>query len=869
MKNQTKHNKPPRLAQWLLSHILPDGEWQTPLGDFEEFYNDISGEKGVFRAWLWYWGQIINLMPRKLINTIYWSVVMLKNYIKITLRNLLRHKGYSSINILGLATGIVCSIFILLYVLFELSYDKYHPDVDRTYLIAVSRKSESGIELAGSNMPLLAPTLKEKFPQVESAARLNSGWIVQVKADDQIFKEQGLWHANPEIFQVFSIPFIQGTPESALDRPNTAVLTEQMTMKYFGDKNPIGETIKVGNRDYEITGIIQNSPLSTAFKYEIIMSWKTVENDEFNQGWHAGMLGTACIIKLKPEANPEEFENQISALLHEYAGEDLEKKGLVYRNFLHPIRDMHLYSLSGDRVKPSASLIYVYIFSAAGLLVLLIACMNFVNLATARSANRAGEVGMRKVVGAQRRQIIWQFMGESFFISLIAMTVAVLFVLLLLPFFNEVAQIQIMTANLFQPGVLLGLLSILAFVGVTAGIYPAIFLSAFRPISILRGTLSAGSRGTIMRRVLVVGQFAISIILVIASIIVFRQITFMKNQPLGFDKEQKLVITLKGWRMITDKYELVKNEFLSHPSIINACASSGVPGSMINRTWVYPADQERDKGQGFRSLRCDHDFLKVYDVELVAGRHFQKDIPTDVHQAFIINEAGVKAFGWSSPQEALGKNLWEQSYPIIGVTKDYHWWGLQRPIEPMIMRVVPSLLRSITLTVNTSNLKETLSFVEKKYAELFPGDLYEYFFVDKNFELQYQFEERISRIFRIFTLLGLFIACLGLIGLASFVAEQRTKEIGIRKVLGASVSKIVFLLSKEFIRWVLVANVIAWPLAYLAGQKWLQNFAYRINVEWYSFVLAAVFALIIAALTVSFQAFKAATANPVDALKYE
>ena len=832
-------------------------------------YADLKSRKGGFIATLFCIFQILQMVVTLFIENVTWSFIMFKNYLNIAWRVLKKHKGYSLINILGLGIGLVCCIFILLYVSFELSFDSYHDGIDRIYLVGMSQKSESRHELSVGNMPPLAPTLKERFPQVEHAARVNSGWIVQVRYGDKVFKEQGLWHANPGVFRVLSIPFVLGDPESSLDRPNTAVMTERMVDKYFGDKDPMGETITVGDRDYEITGVLQDAPLNTEFKYDIIMSWKTILDDELHQGWHAGILGTICIVKLGNGVDAEDFEKQISFLPHEYAGEELKQRNLEYRNFLFPLKDIHLTSISGDRVKPSTNYIYVIIFSAVGGLILLIACMNFMNLATARSANRACEVGMRKVVGAQRRQIVWQFMGESIFIAFIALAAAVFAVLLLMPFFNGLARTQFSAGSILQTKILMGFLGLIFIVGIAGGSYPAFLLSAFRPASVLRGSLKIGLRGVLMRRILVVAQFTISIALIIATLIVYKQITYMKNRPLGFDKDQKLVIVLKGWEMMTENYETVKQEFLSHPSVINGTASSGVPGSMINRTWVYPSDEEAEKGQAFRSLRCDHDFTSVYGIELVAGRYFDKTIPTDTYQAFIINEAGVKAFGWSSPEDAIGKLLWDRRYSIVGIVKDFHWWGLQRTIEPMIMRVVPDLFRSITLTVSTTNLTETLTFIETKYRELFPGDMFEYFFVDSNFDLQYQSEERMGRIFRIFTALGLFIACLGLFGMASFIAEQRTKEIGIRKVMGASVSRIVILLSREFIRWVLAANVIAWPLAYIVGQKWLENFAYRTSIGWELFVLSALITLGIAMITVSYQSMKSATTNPVESLRYE
>jgi putative ABC transport system permease protein len=793
------------------------------------------------------------------------------NYLKVTSRKIRRNKAYSIINIVGLATGIACCLFILLYVLFELSFDNFHKDVDRTYIVGQDRKSEAGHELVGGNFPLLAPTLKDRYPQVEAAGRLNQGWITQVKYKDKVFKEEALWDADPGIFEVLSIPFVQGNPKTALERPNTAVLTEFFANKYFGDEDPRGKTISIGAKEYEVTGIIQDPPSNTDFAYKIIKSWKTIEMEEEDhwRTWDPGIAGTACLIKLGEGVDVHDFEKQIQNIPYEFCGDDLEKRGLNYKFFLLSLKKRHRVILSGDQIKSSPSLIYVYIFSAVGLLILLIACMNYMNLATARSANRATEVGMRKCVGAHRRQIVFQFLGESLLIVTIALGVAIALLQIFLPQFNKLALTQFTSQSLFHPGIVIGVILLLLFVSLGAGSYPAFVLSAFKPISVLRGALKFGSKGAVMRKVLVVGQFSISIALIIGTLIIYRQISYMKNQPLGFDKEQKLVITLRNWEMITDSYETVKNEFLQNPAVLNATASSGVPGSMINRTWVFPFGEQDSKGQAFRSLRCDHDFTEVYGLEFVAGRPFNKKIQSDTYEAFILNESGVKAFGWSSPEEALGKELWDRRYPVIGVVKDYHWWGLQRAIEPMVMRVVPDLFRSITLTVNTASMQTTLAFLEKKYTELFPGDLFEYFFVDTNFDIQYRTEERLSRIFQIFTVLGIFIACLGLFGLASFIAGQRTKEIGIRRVLGATVSQVIVLLSKEFTKWVMVANLIAWPVAYFAAGKWLQNFAYRMTLSFDIFLFATALALIIALCTVGYQAIKAAVANPADSLRYE
>ncbi len=859
----------PKFSKWFLRRFLLSYSKSSALGDLEEEFELLVQEVGLRRAKHWYRWQVLKSLPSLVHHILFWRITMFRNYITIAMRTLKKHKGYSLINILGLAVGLACCIFILLYVLFELSFDTYHQDVDRIYMVGITSQSDKGREMTIGNMALTIPTLRERYPQVTLAARLNTDRITQVSAGDNVFKEQGLWHADPDIYKILTIPFVQGNPETALERPQTIVLTEEMALKYYGRKNPVGETIKVGDTEFEVTGILQNAPANTDMHYDMIMSWKTIEDDEHYSTWNALVRATHCFIKLKSGVDADAFENQVKELPDEFVGEELAKMGTVYRYFLFPFKDLHLTSFTGGMAKPSTNLIYVYVFSAVGMLILLIACMNFMNLNTARSASRCCEVGMRKVIGAQRRQIIWQFLGESVLIAFIALVVAVGLVLLMMPIFNDLARTQFTASSLVQAKILMGFMGLIFFVGLAAGSYPAFFLSSFKPIAVFRSSLTAGMRGRWMRQILVVGQFGISITLIVATLIVYRQILYMKNRPLGFDKEQKLVITLKSWEMITENYETVKNEFLRHPSVLNATAASGVPGSMINRTWIYPSGEEAEKGRAFRSLRCDHDFLKVYDVELMAGRHFNKEIATDTYSAIIINEAGVKVWGWRSPDEAIGKLLWERRYPIIGVVKDFHWWGLQREIEPLLVRVAPDLFRSISLTVNTTDLQETLGFLEKTYQELFPGDVFEYFFVDTNFDLQYQSEERLVSIFRVFTILGLFIACLGLFGMASFIAEQRTKEIGIRKVLGAPVSRIIVLLTKEFVKWVLIANIVAWPLAYYAGERWLQTFAYRMKMGWELFLVAAVLAFVIAVVTVSYQAMKAAAVNPVDSLRYE
>lgn len=858
----------PRFSRWLIEKTCPYYSDSSAVLDLEEEFLLLVEENKLSKARRWYRRQAAKSVLPYLKFIVYWRLTMLKNYLTIAKRNLVKHKGFSLINILGLAVGLACCIFIFLYVQFQMSYDDYHQGIDRTFIVGLDSQGEGGQSRSLGNMAMTIPTLRERYPQVEAAVRLNEGWIIQVSAGDLVFKEQELWHADPDIFQILSIPFEKGDPRTALDRPNTVVMTNQMACKYFNEIDPLGKTLTIGDTEYEVTGIVKDSPLNTVYNYKMIMSWATIQDDEHYSQWGAGIRATHCMIRLKEGIDRSEFEDDIREIPHEYLAEELEKMGATYRYFLFPLRDIHFTSFAGGVEKPSPHQTYAAVFSIVGILILLIACMNFMNLATARSAKRAAEVGMRKVVGAQRRHIIGQFLGESFFIVMLSFMLSLVLVNILIPVFNDIAGTDFSSMKLVQP-VSLGIFFILlVVVALLAGSYPAFVLSSFRPIAVLRSTLSANGRGRWLRRVLVVSQFGISIALLIATLTVHRQVHFMKNQPLGFDKEQKIVITTKTWRMLTESYEMVKSEFLRHPSVLNATAASGVPGSMINRTYYFPQGKQAEMGMAFRSLRSDHDFLKVYGVGLLAGRHFDKTISTDTYSAVIINETGAKAWGWR-PEEVIGQRLGDGSRVIVGVVKDFHWWGLQRDIEPLVVRVVPDLFRAITLTVKTENLSETMAFLKEKYQELFPGDVFDTFFVDANFDLQYRSEERLGRVFQIFTVLGCFIACLGLFGMASFIAEQRIKEIGIRKVLGAPANSILLLLSASFIKWVIVANIIAWPAAYFAGEAWLRNFAYRSDLGWEVFVVSTLLAIVIALSTVSFQAIRAASANPVDALKYE
>ncbi len=797
------------------------------------------------------------------------------NYFKIAARKFKRQKGYSFINIAGLAVGIACCIFILLYVQFELSYDTYHKDKDRIFRIAYeNNSSRTGISYLSLTPGGLASIITDNYPEVEYIVRIN-GRNSLVKFGEKIFYEKDFMYADQTIFNVFSIPLISGDPSFALERPNTVIITENIAHKYFGNIDPVGNLLSIDGRDFIITGIAENPPQNTILKYSMLGSMKTIEDEDVMTEWN--YLSCFNFMKLKDNVKPDDFEKKISTLSHMYDREAIKKSGVTIRHFLQPLTSIHLHSRTIGDTEPGNP-IYLYIFSIVCVFILIIACINFINLTMARAIKRAKEIGMRKVIGASRSQLAFQFLGDSCLISLLAFSLAILIVGSSLQYFSTLVGIEFSLSFLFTPGMILIFAGLILFTGIAAGCYPALFLSSLKPVKILKGTHTPGSGKSNIRRRLVVFQFAISIILIIVSVSIYRQIQFMKNKSLGFDKEQKLIFRVRGMEFLSKNFETIKNEFLKHSSISRATAFYYPPGFQ-SAEWGWGTFIERGENPlTIQILPIDYDFINAYDIKIAAGRNFQREIATDEANAILINKTAMKALGFNNPEEAVNKKIRRigqghteiaNELEIVGVTDDFHYFNLKSEILPAMMLLHYRYFSVISLTLNTENLAETFSFVEKKWKELFPGKPLEYYHLDERIDMQYSTEEQTGRIFGTFTLIGILIACLGLYGLAAFTAEQRTKEIGIRKVLGASVTGVVSLLSREFAKWVLMANIIAWPVAYFFMNKWLESFAYRIDMGIGIFILSGLAALAISLLTIGFQTLKTATANPVDSLRYE
>ncbi len=863
-------SSPPKLAKFLLRLLSSQGKDDAYFGDIEEIFSERVNQLGLRRARRRYWWEVLHAIPRFITESVRWRSVMFKNYLKIAIRNMRRHKGYSAINIIGLAIGITCCLYIFLYVQQELSYDRYHEDADRIYRIACRWEGEAVMLSLPLNSFPVADVVKERYSEVESIGRLGRRDRVFIGYGEKVFYENGLLPAEPEIFDIFHIPLLKGGPTSKLAQPNTIILTERMAEKYLGSEDPIGKSIQVNNTDFEVIGVVQNAPVNTHLYYDFIASIREFYTEEEMQAWTLSRVYT--YVKLVEGADVDAFASKIRSLSDSFLGKDFPFQRF---HFLQPVTGIHLSSRLQYELKPSGNKAYILIFSAVGLLILLIACLNFINLATAVSVHRSREVGMRRVIGAQRSQIIRQFLLESSLIALSAVVLSLGLTHLSMPYFMKAFGVEIMLLDVFRPMVFLMLLGCILLIGVGAGSYPAFFLSRLHPACILKGTKGGDSRSrSRLRQALVVLQFAISVGLIISTLVMTRQIDYMKNASLGFDKQQKLILPATG-ASLKEKYQTVKSEYLSHALVRGITVSSSVPGLETDSWGVHKLEQTEEYAVDMKHFFIDQDFLPEYGIELSAGRNFHGYRATDA-QACLLNEAAVKLLGWASAEEALGQKLVvgpkDNVETVIGVVRDFHLQGLQSVIEPLVLDSVDSqwfYLNIITLNVSTSDLREVLVFAEKTWNKLFPGRPFEYSFLDEDFNRLYITEEVRSRIFGVFTLLGLFVACLGLLGLASFAAEQRTKEIGIRKVLGASVSGIVLMLSREFTKWVVIANAVAFPVVYFVMSQWLQNFAYRTTIALWIFMLSALLTFLLAQITVFFQAIKAATANPVDSLRYE
>ncbi len=812
---------------------------------------------------------------------------MLKNYLKIALRNIFRQRIYSFINIIGLAVGIACCILILVFVRYELSYDKFNKKAGRIYRVTREWFNEDGtssLHLARVAPPI-GPLLKNDFPNIVlEEARFLQDYNAFLNIKNNPVIENNFYWAESSIFKIFTISFIEGDPNTALKEPKTLVITESAAKKYFGDEDPMGKTIQYEHEgNLKITGVVKDVPENSHFKYDFLASFITLYDSAIigrktlEENW--GSNNYLTYILLPKHFSIDELKNKIPSFIDKYVSQVIKRendqmpaKALHNYTTLHfqELTDIHLHSHLTTEIEENGDIKNVYIFSAIAFFVLLIACINFMNLATARSSKRSREIGIRKVLGAYRQQLMKQFMGESMLTVIISLFFAIIIVEVVLRPFSNFSN-RDLNFNLFSdPLVLVGILVITIAVGFIAGSYPALMLSSFKPVTVLKGN-KIFSRKSTFRTILVILQFTISVTLIIAMGVVFQQMEYINSKDLGYNKDHLVILPSSG--KIKDNLESFKSQLLQNPDIKVVTSSRLVPSNMLVNNWGAQIFEEKKPiPLKFRLAveEVDYDFFKTYQIKFTTGRDFSKKYATDDSAAFILNESAAHQLGWTA-QKAIGKQMkyGDKNGRIVGVVHNFNFESLHNEIVPIIFLITKRGNNQVTVRISGQNIPAALKFLKKKWAEYKPEYPFNYTFLDNQLAGLYNKDQKIGDVFGIFAVIAIIIACLGLFGLASYTAEVRTKEIGIRKVLGAKVSGIVSLLLKEFLLLIFIANLIAWPLSYYFMNKWLNEFAYKTGISLWLFVAAGVIAMTITVLTISYQSIKAATANPVKSLRYE
>jgi putative ABC transport system permease protein len=798
---------------------------------------------------------------------------MLKNYLRTALRNLWKNRTSTVINLFGLTVGITSSLLICLYIRHELSYDRFQRKGDRIarVIMEYSFNGSNASNKGNYTSVRVATVFRQTFPEVESAVKMvKSEEILSYK--DKLFREKNFYYADPSFFDVFSFTLLTGNPRTALSSPRQVVITQSASKRYFGDDDPIGKVISVAgdSSPYRITGLLADCPSNSQIKFDLLASFSSLGLEkEYEESYWDANYTTYLLLK------DEKSLAGLQAKLPAFMKKEMEGKGATINFFLEPFLKIHLYSEYGG-FEPNNSISYVYILAALALLILIIACSTFVNLSTAQSLERAREVGVRKVVGASKKQLFWQFIGESFCLCVLSILLSLAAASLTMPSFNQLTEKQFQAGSLISLPVLMFSLLLAALISITAGTYPAFILSAYKPVKVLKGSFKRDVSGRSIRKSLVIFQFAISIFLIVSAFVIQKQLYFIQHKNLGYDRTQVLVLPMNNNMM--DLLPVIKREFKSNPDVISVsrCVRSPVEGGggYNMRSAVMPADQQI----AVIANPVDEDYIKTTGLELIAGADFSRqdilDVSGEDHKSrvyhFILNESAARQLGWT-PTEAVGKKMYmDESRPgyVKGVVRDFHFESLHHPIRPFIL--FPEIrARELLVKLSRHNLPETIAFLQGKWKTLVPDRPFEYRFLDNDYNVLYNGELRLAKVMNLFSGIAVALACLGLFGLSSYSIRQRVKEIGIRKVLGASVGQIVVTLTREFIFLALISILIAFPLAWWATGKWLADFSYRTSMSWYIFMAAGIIELFLVITTVSLRAMRAAFANPVGALKNE
>jgi putative ABC transport system permease protein len=872
-----KKSRSPGIARELLRLMSVYHEKHSIIHDFEETFLEILESDGSFKARCWYWGNALKSVAGYLKLLMYWRFTMLKNHLKIAYRNFVRHKLYSFINVFGLAIGLSICMIISLWVLRELSYDRFHKNADRIYRV----ERELFRDNLYSRWPITGGyyrrALIDDYPEIVNAVRF---WRREFAIKDfkNFTHRQEMYAVDNSVFDIFDFDLEQGNEQTALTEPKTVILTRDKAVEFFGTDDVVGKSLSFEWEgepvDFEVTGILKKVPENSHIHFDMLISMENYKEDPYDS-WRGNNLYTYVLVAENTSRKnlEEKLKTFVTRRLEPHYG-DLLLPGRsiheVLKMHLFPIGDIHLHPSPNWEVEPGGSISSVYIFSSIAVLILIIACLNFVNLSTARANKRAKEVSLRKTVGAEKHQLRVQFIQESVLLAFVSLVIALVMSSVFIQAYNSIFVEYLSLSVFLQLKYLFILAGTTLVVGVLAGLYPAFYLTRFEPVEVIRGGPLSRSGKSIFRRNMVVVQFSISIMLIVGVLTVYKQMRYIQTRSLGFDKENVVILPVRS-QQIVQNYGSFRNDLLRNSQIVAVSASSEVPAdSHYSNSYVNPP--ESDEAISMILFSSDYDYVETYRLEILAGRTFSKDFSTDTEGTIILNESDAHRIGWT-PEEAVGKKLVggysENEARVVGVVKNFNYKSLRREVEPMALFLYPNYIREISVRIMPGNVGKTLSFIQKTWQTAFPGEEFEYNFLDNRIDKLYESEKKMQNLFVIFSALSILVACLGLLGLVSFTAELKTKEIGIRKVLGASTGRLIILLSKEFIKWIILANIVAWPLAWFMMGKWLQNFVYRTNIGWIVFVSAGLVTMAIAVFTFIFQTFKSASAKPVNSLRYE
>jgi len=868
-----KAPKPPRVGDWFIKHIARYDDNVSLRGDFDEEFDFIARSKGAFRAWIWYWIHLFKSIPAFISDLIYWRIIMLHNYLKLALRHIRKHKGFSSINILGLAVGMASFILMIFYVRHELSFDRFHAKYDRLYRVIRTYPQDPNIpfKFIPSTPAPLSSTMAEEFPEVVSGTRIGDV-TGNLNFNDKAFNETGLF-ADESFFDLFSFDVIEGDRGTCLSQPYQIVISQNLAKKYFDSGEPVGKILNFSKQmdvhttgsqnesyDLKVTGVMRNVPKNSHLQFDYLISFSSSpENRELTTNW--GRSSYYNYVELLPGVSHTGLHDRLAEYSPRFRGKDIAKY------ILQPLKQLHWqtvsYEFPGVVTNDKKTVI---LFSAIAFFILLIACINSINLATARYTQRTKEIGLRKVIGARRAQLIRQFIGESVLVSLVSSGIAVLLVSISLPSFSFLVGRHIELRWLSTAWIPLSVFGMVLFTGVFSGSYPALLLSSLGPTAVLKGAIKTGNRGAGLRNVLVIFQYVVSVCLIVGTLVVWKQMRFVRNSDIGYDREHVVVLPLRD-ESARQNGKLMEEELLRDNRILAAAGSEYIPLER-NNMWNIGHTNESGERVSTDAYTCEigYGLFDVFKVEIIEGRNFSPGFGTDESGAVLLNQAAIDAIGLNDP---IGKVIDADGHRVIGIVKDYHHSSLHETIDPMVYFLRPEAYNFLSVRIRPDDIPGVISLLRRIVSKYSADFAFEFYFQDDYFNQKYESDRRFGAAFGYSSVLAIFVACLGVFGLVSISTERRTKEIAVRKVLGASVRSILGSLSKEFILLVVFSNCIAWPLSYLVMNKWLQNFAFRIDISIWTFLLALIFSLFISTLAVASKSLQAATADPVDSLRYE